>query len=53
MAKPDRILPWAQRRQAVHEFVESTSFIDPETGELYEPDEPPVVDDPEGDEDAR
>jgi hypothetical protein len=31
---------------AVEEWLETTSFVDPKTGERYEPDQAPVVDDP-------
>jgi hypothetical protein len=38
--------------QAAKDHVETTHYADPVTGEPYEPDEPPEVSDPEGDEDA-
>jgi hypothetical protein len=38
--------------KAARDLVETTHFIDPATGERHLPDEPPEVDDPEGDEDA-
>jgi hypothetical protein len=36
----------------IRELVETTHNVDPETGEPYRPDEPPKVDDPDGDDDS-
>ena len=48
----ERILPQKQRDKLVDELVETTDYVDPETGAPYRPDKPPKVDDAEGDADA-
>jgi hypothetical protein len=49
---PTRLPKNDELDQAVKDHVETTHFADPVSGERYVPDEPPTVDDPEGDEDA-
>jgi hypothetical protein len=48
-----RLLPQAVRDALIRELVETTRYVDPVTGEPYEPATLPVVVDPEGDEDSR
>lgn len=49
-----KISPVAKRDAALREFIETHSYFDEATGELYAPDDvaPPEIYDPEGDEDA-
>jgi hypothetical protein len=42
----------ADRDRALSEHVETTHFFDEQTGGLYEPAEPPLVEDAAGDEDS-
>jgi hypothetical protein len=44
--------PQAERDRALRNHVETIHFLDEETGELYQPAEPPSVNDPDGDEDS-
>ncbi|MEA2393285.1 MAG: hypothetical protein QOJ82_1176 [Solirubrobacteraceae bacterium] len=52
MTEPIKLLPVAVRDAAMKEFLETNHYWDPETGELYEPTELPVVYDPDGDADS-
>lgn len=47
-----RLLPTKQADKLVQEHVETNGYVDPVTGEPYEPEEPPEVKDPQGDKDA-
>ena len=48
----ERVFPTKQRDKLVDELVQTTEYVDPETGKPYRPDEPPKVDDPDGDADS-
>ena len=52
MTTPKTLLPVAVRDGLIRELVETTEYVDPETGESYRPDEPPKVDDPAADADS-
>jgi hypothetical protein len=49
-----KISPVAKRDAALREHIETHSYFDERTGEVYAPDDigPPEVYDPEGDEDS-
>jgi hypothetical protein len=47
-----KIPPVAERDAARREFIETHSYFDERTGEVYAPDAPPEIYDPEGDEDS-
>ena len=49
---PMTLLPQATRDAVIRELVATTRYVDPTTGEQYEPADPPVVVDPQGNEDA-
>jgi hypothetical protein len=51
-SEPIRIRTQAELDEAMKNHVETVHFYDEETGELYEPEEPPDVEDKEGDEDS-
>jgi hypothetical protein len=41
--RPIRLRPQAETDAAIKNHVETTHYFDEQTGELYEPDSPPVV----------
>jgi hypothetical protein len=47
-----KLLPVAVRDALIRDLVETTRYVDPVTGDPYAPAVPPLVIDPEGDEDA-
>ena len=52
MTTPRKLLPVAVRDALIRELVDTTRYVDPVTGEPYEPSTLPHVYDPEGDEDS-
>ena len=50
---PLKVLPPDEVNRHMRDLVETTSYADPDTGERYDPDELPTVNDPEADADER
>lgn len=53
MTTPKTLLPVVVRDALICALVQTTTYVDPATGEHYRPDELPKVVDPDGDADSQ